>query len=117
MITGVHIILYSSEAQRVRELLRDILETRSVDAGGAWMIFAMPPAEVAVHPHDGPGYHEMYLMCDDLPATIRQLRRKGVEMEGEPTDHGWGIVTSIRLPGGDRLWLYEPKHPTALAAG
>jgi hypothetical protein len=115
MITGVHMIIYSKEAERVRALLGDILESRKIDAGRGWLIFALPPAEIAVHPCEGAGRQEMYLMCDDIAVTVRELSAKGVEFEAEPADHGWGIVIAIKMPGGDRLWLYQPKHPTALA--
>ena len=115
MITGVHMIVYNQEAERLRALLGDILESRKVDGGRGWLIFALPPAEIAVHPCEGAGHQEIYLMCDDIAITMRELSAKGVQFEAEPADHGWGIVIAMKLPGGDRLWLYEPKHPTALA--
>lgn len=115
MITGVHMIIYNREADRVRTLLGDILKSRKVDAGNGWFIFALPPAEIAVHPCENEGRQEIYLMCDDIAATMRALSAKGVEFDAEPADHGWGITTAIRIPGGERLWLYQPKHPTALA--
>jgi hypothetical protein len=107
-------IIYSKEAERVRALVGDILESRRVDAGRGWLIFALPPAEIAVHPCDDAGRQEMYLMCDDIAVTMRELSAKGVEFEAEPADHGWGIVIAMKMPGGDRLWLYQPKHVTAL---
>lgn len=115
MITGVHMIVYSKEVERVRALLGEILQSRTVDAGDGWLIFALPPAEVAVHPSEGAGYHEIYFMCDDIGITMKQLAARGIEIDGDPVDHGWGILSSIRLPGGDRLGIYQPKHPTALA--
>lgn len=115
MMTGVHMIIYNREVERVRALLKDILESRKVDAGHGWLIFALPPAEIAVHPCDGEGRQEIYLMCDDIAITVRELSAKGVQFEAEPADHAWGITTTVKLPGGDRLWLYQPKHPTALA--
>jgi hypothetical protein len=115
LITGVHMIIYNREAEGVRALLGDIFESRKVDAGHGWLIFALPPAEIAVHPCEGDGRHEMYLMCDDIAITMRELSAKGVEFEAGPSDHGWGITTAMKMPGGDRLWLYQPKHPTALA--
>jgi len=108
-------IIYSREAARVRGFLEDILESRKVDAGHGWLIFALPPAEIAVHPCEGDARQEMYLMCDDIAITMRELSAKGVEFESEPADHGWGIATAMKMPGGDSLWLYQPKHPTALA--
>ncbi|GAA3389517.1 hypothetical protein GCM10020369_39950 [Cryptosporangium minutisporangium] len=86
-----------------------------MDAGGGWLIFALPPGELAVHPTEDDGRHELYLMCDDIDATIADLHAKGVECT-EVTDQGWGLLTSITLPGGMQLGLYEPKHPTAHGA-
>jgi predicted enzyme related to lactoylglutathione lyase len=83
-----------------------------VDAGGGWLIFAMPPAELAVHPGDE-GRHELYLMCDDIQVTVDDLAAKGVTIGGPIEDQGWGLLTSISLPGGTELGLYQPKHPTA----
>ena len=115
VIIGVHMIVYSAQAARVRAFLGDILESRKVDAGHGWMIFALPPAEIAVHPCEGEGRQEMYLRCDDIAVTVRELSARGVEFEAEPVDHEWGIVIAMKMPDGDRLWLYQPKHPTALA--
>jgi predicted enzyme related to lactoylglutathione lyase len=111
VITGVHAIIYSEQAQATREFFRDLLEWDSVDAGHGWLIFALPPAELAVHPVDGPDRHELYLMCDDLEATIEQLRGKGVELVEEVTKQSWGRTTAIGIPGGGRIALYEPSHP------
>jgi hypothetical protein len=112
MITGAHVILYSRDADADRAFFADVLEYPHVDAGGGWLIFKLPPAEVAVHPTDGAGSHELYLMCDDVNATVEQLKAKGVEC-GEVRDEGWGLLTTIRLPGGGDLGLYEPRHPKA----
>jgi hypothetical protein len=112
MITGVHAIVYSKQAQAVRELLSQKLGWDSVDAGGGWPVFALPPAELAVHPSEGPDRHELYLMCDDLDRTIDELRAKGVDVVEPVTDERWGRVTAIALPGGGRLALYEPSHPS-----
>jgi hypothetical protein len=112
MITGAHTIIYSDAADEVRAFLRDVLEFPSVDAGGGWLVFALPPAEVAVHPTDGATRHELYLMCDDVEATIAHLGGKGVEC-APVTDQGWGLLTSLTLPGGSQLGLYQPRHPTA----
>lgn len=114
MISGIHALIYSRDPDGVRSFFRDVLGHTSVDAGEGWLIFALPPAELAVHPTDGPGHHELYLMCDDVEGTIRTLSSKGVEC-GPITDEGWGLSTSIRLPGGDQIGLYEPRHPTAIA--
>lgn len=112
MITGTHAIIYSQDADGVREFLRDVLELPSVDAGHGWLIFALPPAEIATHPTDEAGRHELYLMCDDIHATVAKLRRKGVEFTRPIAEERWGSVTAIALPGGGELGLYEPKHPT-----
>jgi catechol 2,3-dioxygenase-like lactoylglutathione lyase family enzyme len=111
VITGVHAILYAEDAAATRAFLRDVLELPSVDAGGGWLIFGLPPAEVAAHPTDGPPHHELWLMCDELHATIAELRAKGVDVSDEITEQRWGLTTSFALPGGGRLGLYEPRHP------
>jgi hypothetical protein len=116
MISGVHAILYSKDADGVRSLLRDVLGLASVDAGGGWLIFALPPTEVAVHPTDGALKHELYLMCQDIHATVDALKDKGVQFAGPVTDEGWGLLTAIELPGGGQLGLYEPRHPSPLPA-
>src|SRR6202045_193858 len=114
MITGLHAILYSPDADNVRAFLRDVLGFKSVDAGHGWLIFAAPAAELAVHPTEGheKPHHELYLMCDDLRATIRELADKGVQCSAI-TEARWGSLTSIHLPGGGTLGLYQPKNPTA----
>jgi catechol 2,3-dioxygenase-like lactoylglutathione lyase family enzyme len=113
VITGSHVILYSRDAEADRAFLRDVLGFPHVDSGGGWLIFKLPPAEVAVHPAETSGRAELYLMCDDVEATVRELTAKGVATTGEITDERWGRLTSIRLPGGGELGLYEPRHPTA----
>jgi catechol 2,3-dioxygenase-like lactoylglutathione lyase family enzyme len=117
MITGVHAVLFTRDADALRAFCRDVLELDSVDAGGGWLIFGLPPAELAAHPADEGGRHELYLMCDDVDATVDALRAKGVEPTGPVRDEGWGLVTAIALPGGVELGLYEPRHPTALDIG
>jgi catechol 2,3-dioxygenase-like lactoylglutathione lyase family enzyme len=112
VITGSHVIVYSRDADADRAFFRDVLQYPHVDAGGGWLIFKLPPAEVAVHPVDGPQSHELYLMCDDIAATIDQLAAEGVTCAAV-TDQGWGLLTSIRLPGGGELGFYEPRHPRA----
>ena len=117
MITGLHAILYAPDAEKVRAFLRDVLGLNSVDAGHGWLIFAAPPAELAAHPleADEKPRHELYLMCDDLQAAMKDLKAKGVECGGI-TEARWGSVTVIHLPGGGSLGLYQPKHPTAIRA-
>ncbi len=112
MITGLHAIMFSPEAEKVRAFFRDVLGLPSVDAGRGWLIFAMPPAELAVHPADGDARHELYLMCDDIQATLAELRDKGVEVTRDVTDQGWGLLAAIGLPDGSELPFYEPRHPS-----
>jgi hypothetical protein len=113
MITGVHAILFAEQAEAARAFLRDTLGLDSVDAGGGWLIFALPPAELAVHPASESGRHRLYLMCDDLEATVAELTAKGVELVGPVSDESWGRVTALKVPGAGELGLYEPHHPTA----
>ena len=115
MITGVHAVMFTSEADGLRAFLRDVLGLDSVDAGGGWLIFALPPAELAAHPSDGDTSIELYLMCDDIEATVAELEAKGVELARPVSDEGWGLVTALRVPGGGELGLYEPRHPTPLS--
>ena len=112
-ITGLHAILYSSKDDATRKFFKDVLGLPFVDAGHGWLIFKAPPAEIAVHPADGDGRHELYLMCDDLDATITDLHAKGVKT-GKVSEQRWGRLTSIALPGGGTLGLYEPRHPKAI---
>lgn len=118
-ITGVHALLYTSEPEAVRGVLGDVFGWEHVDAGGGWLIFALPPAELGVHPAEGPTFesgtrHQLSLMCDDIASTVEELRTRGVEVRGEPQDEGYGITTTIVLPGGLDVMLYEPRHPTAV---
>ena len=112
MITGIHAIVFSPQAEQVRAFFRDVLGLSSVDAGGGWPIFALPPAELAVHPADGNTRHELYLMCDDIHATLAELRGKGVDVAKDVTDQGWGLLAAIRLPDGSELPVYQPRHPS-----
>lgn len=112
MINGAHVIVYSKDAAADRVFFREVLGLRSVDAGHGWLIFALPPAEAAFHPAEANGAHELYLMCDDVAAEIKQLREKGVECS-DIHEERWGSLTHIRLPGGGQLGLYQPKHATA----
>src|SRR5215470_16239862 len=114
MIFGAHVIVYSTDATADRTFLREVLGFSSVDAGHGWLIFALPPAEVAVHPAEENGRHELYFMCDDLKAEIRALGQKGVSCS-EVQEARWGSITKIRLPSGSEVGLYQPKHPFALA--
>jgi predicted enzyme related to lactoylglutathione lyase len=111
MITGVHGIIFTKDADGVRAFFRDVLEFSSVDAGDGWLIFALPPAELAAHPAGEDVHHELYLMCDDVHATVDELERKGAEISHPISDEGFGLMTAIRLPGGAELGLYEPRHP------
>ena len=112
MITGMHAIMFSREAEKVRGFLADVLGLSAVDAGGGWLIFALPPAELAVHPAAGESRHELYLMCDDIQATLAELRGKGAEVARDVSDQGWGLLAAIRLPDGSELPVYEPRHPS-----
>jgi predicted enzyme related to lactoylglutathione lyase len=115
MITGVHAIVYSKNADAIRAFFRDVLEYRSVDAGRGWLIFALPPAEIAMPPADGDDTHELYLMCDDLEATLADLATKGIHPSRPIGEERWGRVTSIVIADGSELGLYQPKHPVAIA--
>lgn len=129
MITAAHTMIYTRTPDAARAFFKDILNLPHVDAGGGWLIFALPPAELGVHPIDdaedadqkapGPSVSpeaaerwEVYFMCDDLHATIADLQRKGVTLASPITDQGWGIVTSLRIPGGGLIALYQPRHAT-----
>jgi len=116
VIRGAHAILYSSDAEADRVFLRDVLGLSHVDAGGGWLIFRLPPAEVAVHPAESSGAVELYLVCDDVAETVAELTGKGVVFDSPVSDQGWGLLTTLRLPGGGRLGLYEARHPTAFDA-
>jgi catechol 2,3-dioxygenase-like lactoylglutathione lyase family enzyme len=111
VITGAHAIVYSEDADALRAFFRDVLEFPSVDAGGGWLIFGLPPAELAAHPAESAGRHELYLMCDDISATVAELSERGVRFSRPVSDEGFGLVTAIELPGGGELGLYEPRHP------
>ncbi len=112
MITGVHAIVFSPEAEKVRAFFTDVLGLPSADAGGGWPIFALPPAELAVHPAEDGGRQQLYLMCDDIQVTLAELRGKGVEVAQEVSDQRWGLLAAIRMPDGSELPIYEPRHPS-----
>lgn len=117
MINAVHAVIYTKEAEEVRAFFRDVLQFPTVDAGHGWLIFGLPPAEMGVHPTDSDaqdGQHQIYLMCDNLEATVAELQAKGVEITKPITNAGWGLLTALKLPGGKELSLYEPRHPTAV---
>ena len=118
-ITGAHALVYTSEPEAVRAIFRDVFGWKFADAGDGWLIFALPPAEVGVHPGEGPTFeagvrHQLTLMCDDIADTIEELRDKGIQVRGELEEAGWGITTTLVLPGGLEMMLYEPRHHTAI---
>ncbi len=113
MINGAHVILYSTDAEADRVFIHDMLGFAGVDAGDGWLIFKLPPAEIAVHPTDGLGKHEFYLMCDDIGKTLANLTARGVTISQPVSDAGWGLLASIKLPSGSELSIYQPRHPTA----
>src|SRR5437868_6544829 len=112
-IIGVHALLYTSEPEALRATLQDVFGWSHVDAGGGWLIFAMPPAHVGVHPSESPS-HQLSLMCDDIVATTTELRAKGVEVKGEPEAMPFGTGVTIVLPGGVEMMVYQPRHATAI---
>jgi catechol 2,3-dioxygenase-like lactoylglutathione lyase family enzyme len=114
MIFGAHVVVYSKDPTADRAFFREVLGTSFVDAGHGWLIFALPPAELAVHPAEEPARDELYFMCDDLKSEISALREKGVRCS-QVQEARWGSITKIRLPGGGEVGLYQPKHPTAMA--
>jgi catechol 2,3-dioxygenase-like lactoylglutathione lyase family enzyme len=111
VITGAHVIIFTPDPQGVREFFRDVLGLASVDAGAGWLIFALPPGELAAHPAEAGGRYELYLMCDDIEATVEELKHKQVEFTRPVSDEGWGLMTAFAIPGGGELALYEPRHP------
>ena len=116
VITGVHSIIYAEHADQTRAFMRDVLGLAHVDAGEGWLIFALPPGELGVHPteHGDSGRHELYLLCDDIQRTVEELTAKGVEFLGPISDQGWGRLAKLKVPSGGELGLYEPRHATAI---
>jgi catechol 2,3-dioxygenase-like lactoylglutathione lyase family enzyme len=117
VITGAHVIVYTRDAEADRAFFRDALGFDSVDAGGGWLIFKLPPAELAAHPHETGGRHELFLMCDDVRTTVAELEAGGVEIIRDVTEQSFGLMTAIRLPGGGELGLYEPRHASPILPG
>jgi catechol 2,3-dioxygenase-like lactoylglutathione lyase family enzyme len=113
VINGSHIILFSSDPEADRAFFADVLQQPHVDAGGGWLVFKLPPAELAMHPSDGTPGHELYFMCDDVEATMQDLRDRGVQFTQGIAEERWGRLTRFRLPGGGEVGMYEPRHPRA----
>jgi len=113
-IVGAHMLLYTPEADALRAVLRDVLGWDYVEDTPGWLIFKLPPSEVGVHPSDSSTGHEMCLICDDLERTMAELRAKGIEFRGEPEEESFGMTTTMLLPGGVEILLYEPRHQTPL---
>jgi hypothetical protein len=111
---GTHAIIYSTAAEKDRAFFKDVFGLTSVDAGDGWLIFRLPPAEIAVHPDKKGERVELYFMCKDIRATLALLRRKRVKILHDISDQGWGLLASIALPSGAEIGVYEPRHPTAL---
>lgn len=112
MIGGAHVLIYAEDAQAARAFFRDVLGFANVDAGDGWLIFALPPAELGVHP--GSGGHELFFMCDDVEKTKKELEQKGVQFTSEISDAGFGLITRLQVPGAGEIGLYEPKHASPL---
>jgi len=115
MIIGAHALVYVKDAEKTRAFFRDTLGFPHVDAGDGWLIFRLPPAEIGVHPDEEGGFSEVHFMCDDIEATLAELRAKGVKITRPVNDYGYGLVTAFQLPGGAEMGLYQPKHPLAIA--
>ncbi len=113
LISGVHALIYSHDAEADREFFKDVLGLDSVDSGGGWLIFALPPSELAIHPTDEGDDHEFFLLCEDIDATAKELERRKVPLTRPFDEERWGRVTRITLPGGGRIGLYQPKHSLA----
>ena len=116
MVNAVHALMYTKDAEKLRAFFRDVLGLKSVDAGRGWLIFGLPPAEIAAHPAEDDSDHgrcELYLMCDDIQKTVAELKAKGVATTKPVSDQGWGMVTAIKLPDGNEMGLYQPRHPVA----
>lgn len=113
-IIGTHLLFYTPEATKARSILADAFGFDNVDIGDGWLIFRLPPAELAIHPSDSATSHAISFMCDDIDSTIADLRAKGLDVEGPPVEMGWGIAATAELPGGVRVMIYEPRHPLGI---
>ena len=119
IINGCHAIIYADDAEQARAFFRDVLRLPNVDAHDGWLIFKLPPAELGIHPAEPTGseapsgHHEIYLMCDDIEATVADLTARGVEFTSGIENQGWGLLARFRVPGAGELGLYQPRHPTA----
>ena len=113
-ISGIHAIVFSQKAESVRAFFKDVLKLDSVDAGDGWPIFALPPAELAVHPADRKGWVEIFLMTESIKHTVKALRKKGITFTGGIQDRGWGLLARAKLPDGSTIGVYEPRHPSPL---
>jgi hypothetical protein len=121
-IIGTHTLLYSSEPEKLRETLRDVFALPGIDIGHGWMIFDLPPSEIAVHPAEGPTFesgtrHQFSMMCDNIGKTVAELKAKGIVVKNEPQQERWGIHVTLALPGGCDVMLYEPHHQIAAGMG
>jgi hypothetical protein len=116
MISGAHSIIYSSNPDKDRGFLRDVLGLPNVDVGDGWLIFGLPPSEVAIHPSDSNDVHELFLMCDDVQAFVKAMKQRKIACD-KPIDRGWGVLTTLTLPGGGKLGVYEPRHARPKATG
>jgi len=114
MLIGAHTILFSADAEADRNFFRDVLKFPSVDSGGGWLIFKLPPGELAFHPTDGPPTYELYLMCDDVHAEVEALKAAGVEITKNISNEPWGLLTALKTPSGSEVGLYQPTHPMAI---
>ena len=119
MIAAAHTIVFAEDAEAARAFFRDVLGFPAIDAGGGWLIFPLPPGELAVHPSQDSdranGQHELYFMCHDIEQTVAELERKGVEFVAPVSDEGFGLITWFKVPGAGTMGLYEPRHPSPLA--
>jgi hypothetical protein len=109
VITGAHAIIYSTAAEADRDFLRDVLRLPNVDVGNGWLIFSLPPAEVAVHPSEANGRHEVYFMCDDITLFVAEMKKHSLTCTAV-RDEGWGLVSELTLPGGGKVGVYQPRH-------
>jgi catechol 2,3-dioxygenase-like lactoylglutathione lyase family enzyme len=114
LIAAVHTIIYAEDAEKARAFFRDVLGFASVDAGHGWLIFELPPGELAFHPTEEPGHHELFLMCHDIERTVQELKAKGVEFVAPISDARFGRIARLKIPGAAEISLYEPSHPSPL---